>query len=188
MCLEALPEHHKKELLHECHHQKMIEVKELDLVKFTCDAYSLSTPQGLGVLHAKEGALSLEEAQSFVKAYEGDKRIALSLDYIHGRSCKMTVWHLEEGGYKLADSWYDHTNAQYEDLLSRHGIEIEKEEKEVEVEKQAEDKSLGVPVGCTLDTMIRMAIAMGGKEHPCDGCNMDRKVCKGYARKERGYV
>jgi len=32
--------------------------------------------------------------------------------------------------------------------------------------------------------MIVMALAIGKTEHPCDRCNMDRKECKGYARKD----
>jgi hypothetical protein len=52
-------------------------------------------------------------------------------------------------------------------------------------EKCASEPTLGVPSGCTLDPMLLMAVAMGKREHPCDRCNMDRNVCKGYARKGR---
>jgi len=158
----------------------MIEVKELDLVKFTQDAYELSTPQGMGFFQAKEGGLDQTDAEEAVNSYKNDTRIALSLDYLHGRSCKMTIHRTEDGGYKLNDSWYDHSESQYDELLSRHGITRE----ETPVEKNAESPAIGVPSGCTLGAHLTMAIAMGGREHPCDRCNMDRSVCKGYARKE----
>jgi len=161
----------------------MIEVKELDLVKFTQDAYELSTPQGLGFLQAKEGGLDTADAEEIVSKFKKDTRLALALDYVHGRSCKMTILRTENGGLKLNDSWYDHSESQYDELLSRHGITRE----EVPIEKQAASPTLGVPSGCTLGAPLTMAIAMEGREHPCDRCNMDRKVCKGYARKERQY-
>jgi len=40
----------------------------------------------------------------------------------------------------------------------------------------------GLSADCTLDPMIVMAIMMSGKEHPCDRCNKDRNICRGYPR------
>ncbi len=37
---------------------------------------------------------------------------------------------------------------------------------------------------CKLDPLLTIAIMMGGIEHPCDRCNMDRKECRGYPRLE----
>ncbi len=47
----------------------------------------------------------------------------------------------------------------------------------------------GLSADCTLPGGVALAIAMGG-EHPCDRCNMDRKVCRGEPRKEdySGYI
>ena len=42
----------------------------------------------------------------------------------------------------------------------------------------------GLSADCTLNPGLVIAIMMGGKEHPCDRCNMDRKVCRGYPRKD----
>ena len=39
----------------------------------------------------------------------------------------------------------------------------------------------GLSSDCTLG-LGALAIAMGGKEHPCDRCNMDRGKCRGYPR------
>lgn len=43
----------------------------------------------------------------------------------------------------------------------------------------------GLSADCTLDKLIVMAILLKGDEHPCDRCNMDRSVCRGYPRRER---
>ena len=40
----------------------------------------------------------------------------------------------------------------------------------------------GLSSDCTLEPMIVLAIMMGGREHPCDRCNMDREKCRGYPR------
>lgn len=44
----------------------------------------------------------------------------------------------------------------------------------------------GLSSDCTLEPMLVLAIIMSGREHPCDRCNMDRKVCRGYPRKDSG--
>lgn len=40
----------------------------------------------------------------------------------------------------------------------------------------------GLSADCKLDPILIMALMMGGQEHPCDRCNMDRKECRGYPR------
>lgn len=44
------------------------------------------------------------------------------------------------------------------------------------------EKREGLSADCTLNKSVVMMILMGGEEHPCDRCNMDRKVCRGYPR------
>jgi hypothetical protein len=41
---------------------------------------------------------------------------------------------------------------------------------------------MGLSSGCTLHHLVLMAITLRGDEHPCDRCNMDRKVCRGFPR------
>lgn len=98
----------------------MKKVEELDLVKFVQDVYSLSSPQGMGFLHFQDDDLTIKEAKEIVAGFAGNKHHALNLDYVHGRACKMTVFLSEDGGYELPDSWFDHTEAQYDELLKRH--------------------------------------------------------------------
>lgn len=93
----------------------MIDVTGIDLAEFAKEVYELSSPQGYGVLHATPGPLSDEEAQSIAGAPRFD------MDYVGGRACKMHVSQ-REGKLLIADTWYDHTDEQYEKLLSRFGL------------------------------------------------------------------
>lgn len=40
----------------------------------------------------------------------------------------------------------------------------------------------GLSSDCKLDPLIVFAIMSAGREHPCDRCNMDRSICRGYPR------
>lgn len=46
----------------------------------------------------------------------------------------------------------------------------------------------GLSAECTLDKMVLMGILLEGREHPCDGCNMDRGKCHGFPRADSGAV
>lgn len=98
----------------------MIKITGVDLVAFAKDVYELSTPQGLGMLHARPDGLSDEDAKRIATAYADDKREALSMDYVHGRSCKMHVRRDDNGDLWIGESWYDHSSAALDDLLARH--------------------------------------------------------------------
>ena len=40
----------------------------------------------------------------------------------------------------------------------------------------------GISADFKLIPMLLIIIITGGQEHPCDRCNWDRKVCRGYPR------
>ena len=44
------------------------------------------------------------------------------------------------------------------------------------------EKREGLSSDCTLPPELVAIILLSGREHPCDRCNMDRKVCRGYPR------
>jgi len=102
----------------------MVEITGIDLVKFAQKVYDLSVPQGLGFLHFTNDPLSEAEAKDIVKS--GDKKHPLSMDYIKGRACKMNVY-VKDGKWFIHDSWYDHTNTQYKQLLESFDIQKETE-------------------------------------------------------------
>ena len=99
----------------------MIEVTGIDLKQFAKDVYDLSVPQGLGFLHFEKGDLQDEIADQLIS----DGHYPLDMDYVNGRACKMTVTKEKEKLF-IADTWFDHTDNQLKELLSRHNIQIEK--------------------------------------------------------------
>ena len=48
--------------------------------------------------------------------------------------------------------------------------------------KSIEPERKGLSADCKLPPEMTMAILMAGKEHPCDRCNHDRKICRGFPR------
>lgn len=101
----------------------MINCTKVDLVKLAQEAYRLSKAQGLGFLHFTSEPLSKEEAEQYM--HKDDKFMRLSMDYVHGRAVKLTVRKEKDGELSLPDSWYDHTNEQYKELLHLVGIETQ---------------------------------------------------------------
>jgi hypothetical protein len=81
--------------------------KDIDIVKFVQKAYDLSVPQGLGFLHFTDAPLTEDEARQLIR---DSGSIAVSLDYVKGRACKMVVHRAQDGSLSIADNWYDHTS------------------------------------------------------------------------------
>lgn len=98
-----------------------LDVTNVDLVKLAKEAYALSRPQGLGFLHATEGDLSDEDARAIVERDANDRICALSMDYVHGRACKLTV-RRRDGKLLLDADWFDHSEAQMAELRKRVGF------------------------------------------------------------------
>lgn len=101
----------------------MIDCTKVDLVKLAQEAYRLSSPQGLGFLHFTPEPLPEEEAKQCV--FDDDISFKLNMDYVNGRAVKLTVHKEKDGTLSLPDSWYDHTDEQYKELLLSVGIELQ---------------------------------------------------------------
>jgi len=99
----------------------MIDITGVNLVKFVQDVYDLSRPQGFGFLHFTPEPLSDSDAQDIVASTGDHGRIVFSTDYVRGRACKMTAFRNGDK-IEIDDSWYDHSQQQLDELLSRHGI------------------------------------------------------------------
>jgi len=96
--------------------ENMIEITGANLIDVAKAAYALSNPQGLGFLHYEDAPLSDEDAQMLVDL--GSDRHPLRLDYVKGRSCKLTV-HREDDKLFIGNDWYDHSKDELEALLER---------------------------------------------------------------------
>ena len=118
----------------------MIDITGIDLVEFAKKVYELSVSQGLGMFHFTPEPLADEEAKQFI--HEG--YIALSMDYVKGRACKMKVWN-KDGKLTTNDNWYDHTDRTYKQLLEHFNIQI------------PEEKEHGISCNC-MDCQSKRAI------------------------------
>jgi len=114
----------------------MIEVTGIDLVKFVKKVYELSRPLGMGFLQFTPDPLTDEQAKGLISVHKKDPSIKLSLDYVNGRSCKMTVYKETEGKLFnkkeklfIRDNWYDHTDSQLKELLKDCGVNYQTEGK-----------------------------------------------------------
>lgn len=108
--------------------KNMIEITGVDLKEFAKKVYALSLPQGLGFLHYQSGGLSDKEAEQIITGGNSlfnrpNDRIALDMDYVSGRACKMVVFK-EEGKLYIRKNWYDHTDTQFKMLLKHFNIAI----------------------------------------------------------------
>jgi hypothetical protein len=97
-----------------------------DLRKLVAAVYANSSPQGLGFLHFKEGQLAGDDVDKLLSmgtyaTRSGRDGPIVSLDYVHGRACKFTVWR--KGDRMLVgDRWFDHSPEQLQDLLQSDGV------------------------------------------------------------------
>jgi hypothetical protein len=73
----------------------------------------------MGFMHAKPGGLTDEEASLYI---DTDNRVAVSMDYVKGRACKMTVFD-EDGKLSIRDQWFDHSDSALEELLKSVGVQ-----------------------------------------------------------------
>lgn len=103
--------------------KNMIEITGIgiDLRRFVKTVYDLSSPQGLGFLHFTLEPLTDGEAQEIVDTWKDDKQMALGLDYIKGRSCKMDVFREGKKLY-IFKNWHDHSPDDLKELLCRCGL------------------------------------------------------------------
>jgi len=96
----------------------MIDVTNADKIKMVKKVYDLSRPQGLGVIHFTTEPLTDEEAKSLINS-DG----TIDMDYIKGRACKFNTWK-EKERFFISDTWYDHTNEQFKELLEDVGLAL----------------------------------------------------------------
>lgn len=103
----------------------MLDVTGIDLVKFAQDAFEITPLTGkasmLGI--KKNGKLSQEEAYKLVEEFNENEEIALRMDRVKGKDCRLTVYR--DGKYLLLDSiWTGHTTEDLKELLERHNIKL----------------------------------------------------------------
>lgn len=95
-------------------------VADFDVAEFIRTVHSLSSAQGAGFLNDKAGLLPDSEIPPYLQRLASEGRIRM--DYIAGRSIKMSI-HIHEDHYLIRDgAWYDHGDGEFNELLARFGI------------------------------------------------------------------
>lgn len=89
---------------------------------FIRSAYSLSQPQGMGILHYNPAPMTVEEADEIINAPHNHRYIGM--DYVLGRAVKLTIFKDDEG-YYIEDRgrWFDHTDSQWRELQESISME-----------------------------------------------------------------
>lgn len=102
----------------------MIDVTDCDLGTLVRAAYSPSRQQGLGVFDGRgrsnDGLSDKDVKEILGRGEEG--MCAVSMDYVHGRSIKMTVYRDDDGKLYMENRWYDHSDDELENLLKQIGL------------------------------------------------------------------
>jgi hypothetical protein len=96
----------------------MIDITDVNLVELVKKVYSLSQPQGMGFFHFVIRPLTDKEASGLI-----DPKFGINMDYVHGRSCKFFARY-KDGRLLIQESWYDHTDEQFQALLDAFGLKL----------------------------------------------------------------
>ena len=100
--------------------ENMIEITGCDLRVLVRTAYNLSVSLGMGHLHFRPGELDEETVYDIVNQKESMDTV-LGMDYVHGRSVKLTV-HKDGDRLYIHNAWFDHTPRQLQALLQAIGV------------------------------------------------------------------
>jgi hypothetical protein len=95
----------------------MIDVTDVPMPVLVREAYRLSKPQGLGMMHFKPGDIDAVTVAQIVARDDGKNQVAISMDYVHSRAVKLTVFR-ENGRLWIRDEWFDHSSDDLSDLLA----------------------------------------------------------------------
>lgn len=100
-----------------------IEVTGVPLEAIVRAAYNPSRPQGLGHLHFQAGDLTDEEVSAIIGRFADSSVTAVGMDYVKGRSVKMTVRKDKDGRHFIKNRWYDHGDSALREFLKAVGLD-----------------------------------------------------------------
>ena len=92
------------------------DITDVDLREFVMKCYSASAPQGMGMLHYTPGPLPDDVTDQILSINVSNPKIRLSMDYVLGRSIKMTVYK-DQGKLYVRKAWYDHNESMLLQIL-----------------------------------------------------------------------
>lgn len=80
------------------------------------ETYHRSTPVGMGIIHFIPGHIPQETLETLAKDIESKHKM-VSMDYVHGRQCKMTIWLVDDETIGIRTYWPDHTQEEFKALI-----------------------------------------------------------------------
>ena len=83
--------------------------------KLVANAYKMSRPVGMGLLHYREGDIPEEVLEALVSRLDSPNG-TVSMDYVLGRQCKFCIFKRDNEMF-IEDYWYDHSPEQFKALL-----------------------------------------------------------------------
>jgi len=98
----------------------MIKVTGIDLGKFARKVYELSAPPEDLHKRLSETMLGIVLKQHGERHW---RKFVLDMHKVRGRECNMTVYESPDGGWYINDTWYGHTEEQFDELLKTFDIE-----------------------------------------------------------------
>ena len=103
----------------------MIDISNVNLVKFAQDAYELTPISGKAAMLkvVNSNTLSQKVAENLVLEYKDDPNIALQMGKIKNRDCRITVYR-DGSSLFIESNWMGHTAEELRDLLGRQNINI----------------------------------------------------------------
>jgi hypothetical protein len=100
-----------------------INVTGLNVRAFATAAFDLSPPPRLAHLGLAPRQISPDVLDQILADFdEGAQEgilLALRLDYVEGRGCKISIWREHDGQLYIRDTWYDHDEDDLTALLAR---------------------------------------------------------------------
>lgn len=93
-----------------------IDITGANMVNLVKQAYAVSRPQGMGLMHYQPGGLTNDEARAIADAKGG-----IHMDYVKGRAVKLSVVTFEGRQY-IPNWWFDHTAEELIELLRAIGM------------------------------------------------------------------
>ena len=99
----------------------MIDVTGINLKRFAREVYRLSKP---AAKHSIYDSLS-DTTMGFVLKGGGMhnwQKFVLDMHAVQGRECNMTVFESKDKKWFINDTWYGHTDEQFEELLNCFNI------------------------------------------------------------------
>lgn len=94
-----------------------VRIQSTNFEEIMNNVYSLSRPQGLGILHFEEGNTMPKECMAYYKQQMEEKKSAHA-DYTKGRSMKFNLYQ-DDKGYFTENNLVDHSDEQLKALMEK---------------------------------------------------------------------